>query len=210
MIMISLLGSPNAQSSPGASRSNAYRPAGFTSCVFISSIIVLLVLTVPMALLSSKSLDIMTGPVPASSSALPTSSLSLTHDALDRSSDILSQQTEVSSLDIENPDEPAETRRSIWRSKPSKPLSRYRARRSASTTSPSPAAREHYPGGGKSCSDKSTGRDHDNSHSDSNCHPNYDLLIDPPLFSPPDKRTQQGWVVLVVGVITILTASLMM
>ncbi|KAK7203143.1 hypothetical protein BZA70DRAFT_312611 [Myxozyma melibiosi] len=37
-----------------------------------------------------------------------------------------------------------------------------------------------------------------------------DLLIEPPLFSPPDTRTQPGIVALVVGIITIVTASLMM
>ncbi|KAK9381561.1 uncharacterized protein V2V93DRAFT_367274 [Kockiozyma suomiensis] len=37
-----------------------------------------------------------------------------------------------------------------------------------------------------------------------------DLLIDPPLFSPPDTRTQPRFVALVVGIITIVTASLMM
>ncbi|KAK9236795.1 hypothetical protein V1525DRAFT_345326 [Lipomyces kononenkoae] len=218
-MMISLLGSlQGAQSSPRAWRSTFRQPSPvFASCAFISSMIVLLLLTAPMTLLSSKSVDIspiIRGSIAPPSSALPTSSLALaTHDSVDRSCDILSQHTELSSLDLENPDESALTRGSNWHSNPSKSVSRCRARRTASTTSPSPAAREHYPDDGKptsACSDKSTARDNDNGHRDCSRQPDYDLLIDPPLFSPPDKRMQQGWVVLVVGVITIVTASLMM
>ncbi|KAK9458798.1 uncharacterized protein V1516DRAFT_681979 [Lipomyces oligophaga] len=46
----------------------------------------------------------------------------------------------------------------------------------------------------------------------SNNKPRYqlELAIESPLFSPPDTRTQPGTVALVVGIITIVTASLMM
>ncbi|KAK9456009.1 hypothetical protein V1511DRAFT_509818 [Dipodascopsis uninucleata] len=37
-----------------------------------------------------------------------------------------------------------------------------------------------------------------------------DVLIDAPMFSPPDHRMQPGWILLVVSVVTLLTASLMM
>ncbi|KAK9447551.1 uncharacterized protein V1518DRAFT_421287 [Limtongia smithiae] len=40
--------------------------------------------------------------------------------------------------------------------------------------------------------------------------PKCNIVIDPPMFSPPDKRAQSGFVVLVVGVITLVTAGLMM
>ncbi|KAK9468607.1 hypothetical protein V1512DRAFT_289133 [Lipomyces arxii] len=35
-------------------------------------------------------------------------------------------------------------------------------------------------------------------------------VIEPALFSPPEHRTGQGYIIIVVGVITIVTASLMM
>ncbi|KAK9469979.1 uncharacterized protein V1510DRAFT_405435 [Dipodascopsis tothii] len=37
-----------------------------------------------------------------------------------------------------------------------------------------------------------------------------DVVIEPPLFAPPDNRIQPAWVLLIVGVLTIVTASLMM
>ncbi|KAK9384264.1 hypothetical protein V1515DRAFT_612191 [Lipomyces mesembrius] len=218
-MMVSLLGSSRGEhASPRRSQSNSSRPSQvFASCAFISSVIILFLLTIPMTLLSSKAVDIThitSSPAPPASSALSTSSLALRHDTLDlkQSSHILSQQTELSSPDNENSDESAPTRRSSWYSKPSKSWSRYRARRSALISSPSPAAREHDRDHRKpsTCSEKSTSGEDDEGRSDSDCQRIYDLLIDPPMFSPPDKRTQQGWVVLVVGVITIVTASLMM
>ncbi|KAK9354155.1 hypothetical protein V1523DRAFT_439642 [Lipomyces doorenjongii] len=218
-MMISLLGSSRGEhAAPRNSHSNSSRPSQvFASCAFISSVIILFLLTIPMTLLSSKAVDIahiISSPAPPASSALSTSSLALRHDtlALKQPSHTLSRQTELSSPDNENSDESALTRRNSWYSKPSKSWSRYRARRSALISSPSPAAREHDHDNRKprTCGEKSTTGEDDEGRSDSDCRRVYDLLIDPPMFSPPDKRTQQGWVVLVVGVITIVTASLMM
>ncbi|KAK9483850.1 hypothetical protein V1527DRAFT_471728 [Lipomyces starkeyi] len=218
-MMVSLLRSSRGEhASPRHSPSNSSRPSQvFASCAFISSVIVLFLFTIPMALLSSKDVDITpitSSPAPLASSALSTSSLTLRHDTLDlkHSSHILSRQSDLSSPDNENSDESALAGRSSWRSKPSKSWSRYRARRSALISSPSPAAREHDRDNRKpsTCSEKSMASETDEGRSDSDCQRVYDLLIDPPMFSPPDKRTQQGWVVLVVGVITIVTASLMM
>ncbi|KAK9332570.1 hypothetical protein V1520DRAFT_334489 [Lipomyces starkeyi] len=215
-MMVSLLRSSMGEhASPRHSQSNSSRPSQvFASCAFISSVIVLFLLTIPMAFLSSKDVDITPitiSPAPLASSAL---SIALRQDTLDlkQSSHILSRQSDLSSPDNENSDESALARRSSWRSKPSKSWSRYRARRSALISSPSPAAREHDRDNRKpsTCSEKSTASEVDEGRSDSDCQRVYDLLIDPPMFSPPDKRTQQGWVVLVVGVITIVTASLMM
>ncbi|KAK9374526.1 uncharacterized protein V1513DRAFT_458871 [Lipomyces chichibuensis] len=218
-MMAYLLGSSSGEhASPRHSQSKSSRPSQvFASCAFISSLIVLFLLIIPMALLSSKEVNITpstSSPAPPASSALSTSLLALRHDPLDlkQSSHILSRQTELSSTDNENSDESALARRSSWPNKPSKSWSRYRARRSALISSPSPAAREHDRDNRKpsTCSERSMGAKDEEGRSDSDCQRVYDLLIDPPMFSPPDKRTQQGWVVLVVGVITIVTASLMM
>ncbi|KAJ8099698.1 hypothetical protein POJ06DRAFT_115137 [Lipomyces tetrasporus] len=186
----------------------------FASCAFISSMIVLFLFTGPMIPLSSRAVDIMPisgTPAPPASSALATPPLSFMQDRLELKQPIhpTLRQAEPSSLDADDTDEPAGptlSRRSSRSNKPSKAWPRYRER-TALRSSPSPAALEHDRG---PCRDKSVIGDDGERLSDSDCQRDYDVLIDPPMFSPPDKRTQQGWVVLVVGVITIVTASLMM
>ncbi|KAK9322990.1 hypothetical protein V1517DRAFT_321542 [Lipomyces orientalis] len=179
----------------------------FASCAFISSMIVLFLFTGPMIPLSSRAVDIMpisSTPAPPASSALATPPLSFMHDRLELKQSL--RQTEPSSLDAENTDEPAGPTLARRSNKPSKPWPRYRAR-TVLRSSPSPAALELDR---SLCCEKSVIGDDGERRRDCDCHHDYDVLIDPPLFSPPDKRTQQGWVVLVVGVITIVTASLMM